>query len=147
VHGDVPLMGMWLLGREARTSALFYILGQLSHGLLRDDAAFATGKRGFRFIDGGENFGAGTLAFLPQGKGFLHCIFFAVKASALDCLADKRFLIGGELYFHRLQGRQRKGRCQVMERPLLPAARRPAVSRALQCGARVDESKAYLTTG
>jgi hypothetical protein len=38
--------------------------------LLRDDAAFASGKGGFGLIDCNENFRAGALTFFPQGKGF-----------------------------------------------------------------------------
>jgi hypothetical protein len=40
--------------------------------LLRDDAAFASGKGGFGLIDCQENFRAGALTFFSQGKGFLH---------------------------------------------------------------------------
>jgi hypothetical protein len=72
--------------------------------LLRDDSAFAAGKGGFGLIDGNENFCAGALTFFPQGKAFLHRIFFAVKPSALNSLTDKGLLVRGELDFHRFQG-------------------------------------------
>jgi DNA-binding XRE family transcriptional regulator len=75
--------------------------------LLRDNAAFASGKGGFGFIDGNENFRAGALTFFPQGKGFVHRIFFAVKPSALNSLTDKGLLVRGELYFHQFQGTEK----------------------------------------
>ena len=58
------------------------------------------GERGFRFIDYGKDFRARALTLLPQRKCFLHRIFLTPKASALDGLPDKRFLIGSELHFH-----------------------------------------------
>ncbi len=45
-----------------------------------------------------------ALPFFPQGKCFLHGILFRVQPPALDGLTNKRFLVGGELYFHDLQG-------------------------------------------
>jgi len=71
--------------------------------LLRDDSAFVAGKGGFGLIDGNENFCAGALTFFPQGKAFLHRIFFAVKPSALNSLTDKGLLVRGELYFHHFE--------------------------------------------
>ena len=68
--------------------------------MLRDDAAFASGKGCFGLIDCKENFRAGALTFFSQGKGFLHRIFFALKPSALNRLTDKDLLVRGELYFH-----------------------------------------------
>ena len=93
-----------MLRGEASAAALFYVFGKLPEGFLGDDAAFATGDGGFGFIDGDEYFGAGTLAALPEGKGFLHYVFLPAEPSALDSLAGKSLLVWGELYFHRLQG-------------------------------------------
>jgi hypothetical protein len=90
--------------RKPVPSALLHFCGKVAHGLLRDDAAFTPGKGGFRLIDGNENFHAGALAFFPQGKGFLHRIFLAVKPSALNSLADKRLLVWCELHFHHFHG-------------------------------------------
>jgi hypothetical protein len=55
-----------LFGGKAGASTLHYLLGKLAHGLLRDRAPFATGQRGFRLIDGGQDFRARTFTFLPQ---------------------------------------------------------------------------------
>jgi hypothetical protein len=96
-----------LVCRKSVPSALLHFSGKVAHGLLRDDAAFASGKGGFSRIDSNENFRAGALAFFPQGKGFLYRVFFAVKPSALNSLTDKRLLVRGELYFHRLQGTEK----------------------------------------
>jgi hypothetical protein len=96
--------GSGLLCRKPIPSALLNFSGEIAHGLLRDDAAFASGKGRFGHIDCDENFRAGPLAFFPQGKRFLHRIFLAVKPSALNSLTDKRFLVRGELHFHSFQG-------------------------------------------
>jgi len=98
----VPLARRWLFRSEALSPAFFNIPGQLPHRLLRDDAAFAAGKGRFRLIDSGKDFGAGTLTFFPERKGLFYRIFLCAKAAALDCLADERFLAGGEVYFHCL---------------------------------------------
>jgi hypothetical protein len=83
-----------LLRGEASAAALFYVFGKLPHGFLGDDAAFATGQGGLGFIDGGEHFGASTLASLPEGKGFFHHVFLPVEPSAPDRLAGKAFWFG-----------------------------------------------------
>jgi hypothetical protein len=102
MFGGVPSAGRWLPGGKADTSAPFHVIGKLAHGFLRDDASFAPGKRSFRFIDRGKRFRACALTLFPQGKGFLHRVFFAQQPSALDSLADKRSLAGSVLYFHAL---------------------------------------------
>ena len=103
-----------VVGHKPVPSALLHFSGKVAHGLLRDEAAFTSGKGGFRLIDGNENFHAGALAFFPQGKGFLYRIFLAVKPAALNSLADKGPLVRCELYFHRFYGseklRVREGR-------------------------------------
>jgi hypothetical protein len=91
-----------LLGGKTSTTAPLYVLGQLAHRFLRDDTSFAARKRSFSFIDGGKDFRAGALALLPQGKGLLHRVFLAPKPPALNSLADKSSLVGGELHFHTL---------------------------------------------
>ena len=73
--------------------ALLHFLGELAYGLLGNNAPIATGERGLSLVDGGENLRAGTLAFFPQSKGFLHRIFFAPQSTALNSLADKRLLV------------------------------------------------------
>ena len=55
-----------MFGGQAGASAPRHLLGKLAHGLLRKRAPFATGKRGFRLIDGSQDFRAGTFALLPQ---------------------------------------------------------------------------------
>ena len=89
-----------MFGGKAGPSTLCYLLGKLPHGFLRDRAPFATGKRGFRLIDGGQDFRAATLPLLPQRKGFLYRVFLASKPPALNRLPDKGPLVGGELHFH-----------------------------------------------
>jgi hypothetical protein len=86
-----------MLCRKPAPSPLLHFSGKIVHGLLRDDAAFPSGKGSFGFIDCNENFRTGALTFFPQGKGFPHRIFFAVKPSALNSLPDKGLLVLGEL--------------------------------------------------
>jgi hypothetical protein len=63
--------------------------GRGTHGFLRDDPSFATGKRSFRLIDCCKDFGAYALTLFPQEKGFLHRLFLAQQPSAFDSLAGK----------------------------------------------------------
>src|SRR5438128_1085982 len=91
-----------LLGIQARQATALHVLGKLFRFLYRgDSAAFAARKRGFRPIDCHQYFQPAALALLPQGKSFLHGVFLVPKTSAFNGLADKRFLIRGELHFHR----------------------------------------------
>jgi len=115
--GGVPSVGRRPLGGQAGASAAFHVIGKLSHGLLSNDATFATSKGAFRLIDGGEDFHAVTFPLLPQGKGFDDRIFLAPKPPAIDSLADKRFLVGGELYFHILKVRITGAGCQARDGP------------------------------
>jgi len=87
-------------GRKPRSSTLSHLLGKLAHGFLRDRAPFATGKRSFRLIDGGQDFRAATFPLLPQRKSFLYRVFLASKPPAVNRLLDNGPLIGGELHFH-----------------------------------------------
>ncbi len=56
-----------------------------------------------RPIHRSENFRAGALALFPQCQSFLHSIFLAVQATALNGTADKRLLVRGKINFHRLR--------------------------------------------
>jgi len=80
--------------------------GKVHHGLLGDSATLATGKRSIRLIDCGKNPRPGSLAFFPQGKCFLHRLFLALQAAALDSIANERLLVRGEFHFHRLRVRE-----------------------------------------
>jgi hypothetical protein len=62
--------------------------------LLRYDEPFATSEGRFCTIDASEYFGARAFALLPQRKRFFDRVFLTAKASALDRLTDKGFLIG-----------------------------------------------------
>jgi hypothetical protein len=72
---------------------LLHFRRKVAHGLLRDDPPFATGKGSVRLIDCGENFRAGSLAFFPQGKSFLHRIFLALQPTTLNRVTDERLLV------------------------------------------------------
>ena len=71
-------------GEKAGASAFLHFLGKLLHGLLRDNAAFATGKGSAGVIERQEKFRPLPLAFFPQGKGLLHGVLFRVQASAFN---------------------------------------------------------------
>jgi hypothetical protein len=73
---------------------LLRIRRKVEHGLLRDDAPLAMGKGSVRLIDCGKNFRADTFAFFPQGKSFLHRIFFALQPATLNSVADDAFWSG-----------------------------------------------------
>jgi hypothetical protein len=115
----VPLARRLLIGGKPGASAQLHFLGKLAHGFLCDDTPLPLGERSFRLINGRKDFRAGSLALLPQEKGFLHRVFLAPKASTLNGLADKRLLIGSELHFHHLQGKDQRTVCQAL--PSLPA--------------------------
>src|SRR6202140_2666888 len=82
-----------MLVGKAGPAALFHFVGQLPHRLLRNRATFSTREGSLRRVNGGQNFRPCALAFLPQGKRFLYCVFLAMKASACNRLANKRFLL------------------------------------------------------
>jgi len=107
VQDDAPLPVRGLLCSEPAPSTLFHFFGKVAHGLLRDDAAFTSGKGCVGRIGCDKNFRSGALAFFPQGKGFLHRIFFAVEPSALNCLSDECLLVRCELQFHPIQGTEK----------------------------------------
>src|SRR3984893_17710970 len=91
-----------MLGDELRPAAPFYVFGQCAHGFLGDFDAVAAINRGFRDIDGGENFRAATFSLDPKRYCCLHRIFGALEPAALDGLPDKILLLGGEVYLHRV---------------------------------------------
>ncbi len=99
-------------GGKASAATLFNFTRQLTHGLLSNDAAFATGKRGICYLHGSEKFRTGPLAFLPQRQGFQYRIFLVVKAATLDGLTDKCFLIRAKSHFHSFQRRGERYLCQ-----------------------------------
>src|ERR1019366_4302273 len=84
---------------EASLAAPFHILSKLPHGMLRDGSSFATREGGFGVVKSRQKFRPLALAFFPQGQRFLHRVFCTVKPACLDALADKRFLVGGQMYF------------------------------------------------
>jgi hypothetical protein len=90
-----------LVGKSGPTT-LFHFVGQFPHRFLCDCAPLAPREGGLRRVNGGQNFRPSALAFFPQGKRFLYCVFLAMKASAFNRLANKRFLIGSELHFHTI---------------------------------------------
>jgi len=94
-----PMFGL-LFGGQAGAPTLRHLLGKLAHGFLRDRPPFATSQRGFRLIDGGQNFRARTFPLLPQRKRFLHRVFLSSKPPAINRLPDKRPLVRSELRVH-----------------------------------------------
>jgi len=91
-----------MLVGKAGPATLFHFVGQFPHRFLCDRAASAPREGSLRRVNGGQNFCPSALAFFPQGKRFLYCVFLAMKASAFNCLANKRFLIGRKLHFHTI---------------------------------------------
>lgn len=100
--GDAPSARHRLLSGKTSLSAPFHFLSRLPHGLLRDDATFASRKRSFSFIKACKKFRALPFASFPQGESFLHCVLGVAKPARLDSLTNKRVLIGRQMYFHRL---------------------------------------------
>jgi hypothetical protein len=90
-----------MLGDELRPAVLFYFLGQCAHGFLGDFDAVAAIDRGFRDIDGGENFRAATFPLDPKRYCRLHRIFGALEPATLDGLPDKILLLECEVYLHK----------------------------------------------
>jgi len=97
-----------LLASEASLAALFHILSKLPHRLLRDGSSFATCERSFGVVKSRQKFRPLALAFFPQRQRFVYRFFYTVKPARLDGLADKRFLVGGQMYFHILRVRVKK---------------------------------------
>src|ERR1700674_1673990 len=91
-----------LVGNAAPTT-LFHFVGQFPHRFLRDRSPLAPREGSLRRVNGSQNFRPSALAFFPQGKRFLYCVFLAMKASAFNRLANKRFLVGRKLHFHAIR--------------------------------------------
>jgi hypothetical protein len=86
------------------TSPFFYFSSEGANGLGRGKrTTFTARERSVSSLKRREKFNAATLPLFPQGERFLYGFFFAVQAAALDCLPDKRLLVGGEGYFHVLR--------------------------------------------
>ncbi len=84
--------------------------------------SFATGKGSVRLIDCGENFRAGTLAFFPQGKSFLHRIFLALQPATLNRVTDERLLVWRKFHFHCVRVRESHSRSNSAANALVPPA-------------------------
>ncbi len=101
-------------GEVLRTA--LHVVGKLSGFLRRrHPPALASRKGCFGSIDGDQDLQSPPLAF-PQRKCFLHSIFFALEPSALNGVADQRFLIGAKLHFHTFLSLG--GRCLSIAAPL-----------------------------
>ncbi len=69
----------------------------------RASAALAARERGRRRIDRCQNLRSGTLPPFPQGHGLADGVFYAPQPSTRDGIADKCFLVGGQIYGHEIQ--------------------------------------------
>jgi hypothetical protein len=67
-------------------------------------APFAACDGGLGHVNSGQNLRAATFALFPQGERFLDRVFLTVESATFNSLADKRFLIRCEVYFHTLLG-------------------------------------------
>ena len=99
---DAPLLVGRQLSGKAGTAAPFHFFGKLPHGLLIDHPAFAASEGRSRIIQRSQELRTLAFTLLPQCKSFLHRIFFIVKSTALNGLANEGFLIGSESDFHCL---------------------------------------------
>jgi hypothetical protein len=92
-----------LLGQfsnQAGAPAISHFGGEVTHGFLRDCAAFAPGKSSASIIEGGQKRHAAAFALFPQGKRFLYGFSLALEPPAFDGAAGECFLIGRKLHFH-----------------------------------------------
>lgn len=106
-----PSARRFSLSGKAGSSALLHFTGKIPHGLLCGDAASFTARQGiFRHVHRGENFRTRALTFFPQRQRFLYRILDTVKPASLDGPADKRFLIGGQTYFHSPKGKRQESK-------------------------------------
>jgi len=80
---------------QTSASALFHFGGKCPHGFLRDDAAFAAGKRSAGIFESRQKRHAAAFTFFPQCKGFLYGFFLAAEPPAFNGAA-------GETLFDRL---------------------------------------------
>ena len=100
---DGPSARRGKFSRKAGASALLHFLGELTHGFLRDHAAFPARKRCLAIIEREKKCRALAFAFFPQSQSFLHRIFFGVQPPAFNGPACERLLVCGEPYVNRLQ--------------------------------------------
>jgi hypothetical protein len=70
---------------------------------VRDRTPLTASQSGLGFIHRDQNFCASALAFFPEGKRFLHRIFFVPEPTALDGSTDKCLLVGCKVNFHMLR--------------------------------------------
>ena len=96
------------LGSQSSASALFDLIGKLLHGFPGKYASLAACKGCLRYVNGGQNLGSLPFALFPQRQCFFYRILGTGKPSGFDGLADERFLIGRQMYFHALKVRVRK---------------------------------------
>jgi hypothetical protein len=92
----------WEFSQKAGASSFLHFLGKLMHGLLRNNAAFSTGKRSLGVIERKKKFHPLPLAFFPQDKRLLHGILFRVEPSAFNRAAGESLLIRCKVYVHGL---------------------------------------------
>ena len=104
-QGGAPSAGRFLLLRPDGPPALFHFAGKLAHGLRRNRASFAACEGSFRYINRRQNLRPRALTLLPQEQRFLYRILGTVKPASRNSLANKCFLVGGQVYFHALKRR------------------------------------------
>ena len=95
-----PLAGVGQFSDQAGASALPHFSGKFPHGLLRDDPAFAAGKRRTGVIETRQQLHTLALAFFPQRKRFLYRLFLAVQPPGSHGAEGECFLICRKLHFH-----------------------------------------------
>jgi hypothetical protein len=89
-----------LRGCDASSPALFHLVGELPHALLRDRPARAVHERRFRRVHRSEYIRARPLAPLPKRQGFLDGVGLALQPSAFDRLSGESLLVGGQPNIH-----------------------------------------------
>jgi hypothetical protein len=109
------------LSQKPGAASFLHFLGKLVHGLLRNNAAFATRKRSLGVIERKKKFRPLALAFFPQGKSFPHGILFRVQSSALNRAAGESLLVRRKVYVHCLRVRKppASGKLQIGGNPEL----------------------------
>jgi hypothetical protein len=96
-------------GEPAQASP-FHVFGKLLRFLAaRNRSTFAAGKRSFSLTHGRKYFKPPALAFFPQGKGFFDSVLGALQPLAFDRVANKRLLIGSEMYVHSFHRKDSSG--------------------------------------
>jgi hypothetical protein len=98
---SAPLLSVRKLSYQTGAASLPHFGGQLPHGFLRDDAAFAAGKGRAGPIKRSQKLQAAAFAFFPQRKCFLYRLFLTMQPPALYGTAGKCLLVWRKLDFHR----------------------------------------------